>query len=71
MRLLYEDFDDFEDLDGFDFADDAAVSRAMREQRREARRLANRKFHARHAIGLDDEYNEDEFDKYSGIEIDQ
>ncbi len=77
MRPLYEE------LDGFDFDDTLAARRAMREQRREAERLAKRRSGRGHGpmklfADPDDEenadfiedYNEDEFDSYSDISID-
>ena len=80
MRPLYEE------LDGFDFDDTLDVKRSMREQRREAERLARRRAgRGRSSMKLfadpDDDvdsdfievyedYNEDEFDSYSDISID-
>jgi hypothetical protein len=80
MRPLFEDFDDMED---FDFADNAAVGKAMRAQKRDERRAGSKKHVARHAVDPDDDfddfeyddddfsdYDDDEFDKYSGIGLD-
>ena len=75
MRPSYDDFDEF------DFADSLAVSRVLRDQQREERRLARRR-----ASGPGDEdhynqdafdefdefddYDDDEFDEYSGLDTD-
>lgn len=77
MRPVYDDFDEF------DFSDNDLVSRYMREQEREERRMANKRRRGsvgrRHPESFDDdfndlesyeeydEYDEDEFDTYSGI----
>lgn len=74
MRPLYDEFEDF------DFADSPALSRIMREQRREERRFANRRNDWRRTEEFFDSdefddvseytvYQEDEFDRYAGIEI--
>ena len=77
MRPLYDEFDEF------DFADSSVVSRFMREQLREERRMANRRHHGPgDDSSLDefddfddfeeyDDYDDDEFDQYAGIGIDQ
>jgi hypothetical protein len=76
MRPSYDDFDDF------DFADSLAVSRLLRDQQREERRLARRRFagpgdeDSYEDYGSYDEYDEfddyddDEFDAYAGLDID-
>ena len=70
MRRLYDDFEEF------DFADSATVGRILREQRREERRFASRRYHG---PALEDraddteyyaDYDDAEFDKYSGIRAD-
>ncbi|MDX1515195.1 MAG: hypothetical protein R3288_00065 [Woeseiaceae bacterium] len=76
MRPLYDEFDDF------DFSDSMAVSRILKEQEREERRYASRRFQGPNEDHqYDDEdygdyqdyddyedYNEDEFDNYSGFD---
>lgn len=73
-------FDD--DFEEFEFADSAAVDRILREQRRDKRRFASRRYHgpedenpfddSEDYGGYDDydDYDDDEFDKYSGIRLD-
>ncbi len=77
MRPLYDEFDEFA------FDDSAAVSRILREQRKEERRIASRKPYSpdedSYLDEMDDfgdfdddysDYNEDEFDTYSGLNQD-
>ena len=75
MRPLYDEFEDF------DFAESPALSRVMREQRREERRLANRRNDWRRTedfFELDEfddvsdysDYQEDEFDRFAELEAD-
>ncbi|MDH3336961.1 MAG: hypothetical protein OER22_04145 [Gammaproteobacteria bacterium] len=80
MRPL---FDEFDELD-FDFADNAAVERAIREQRREERRLGRRRSFGHKNVRVDEfsdyddftdlddysDYDDDEFDSYSRMELD-
>lgn len=80
MRPLYDEFDDFEE---FDFSDSMAVNRILREQQRDERRYASRRFHGPNDDRQHDDYedysdyedyedyedyNEDEFDTYSGYD---
>jgi hypothetical protein len=75
MRPLYDEFEDF------DFADSPALSRVMREQRRQERRFASGKNDWRRTEEFfefdefDDvsdytDYQEDEFDRCAGVETD-
>jgi hypothetical protein len=77
MRPPYDDFDEFA------FEDSAAVSRILREQRKEERRYASRKHHGspedeEYFDELEDyedfedysDYDEDEFDEYSASDAD-
>lgn len=81
MQPLYEEFDDFDD---FDFSDTMAVERLLREQRREQRLLSRRRFRASHGprqsddeLGYEDaddyidfdDYNDEEFDRYAGLDL--
>jgi len=82
MRPPYDDFE------GFDYADNFAVKKILREQRREERRMSKRRSsgprddeflddfddtdsYTRFDDAVDyDDYNEDEFDRYSGLSVD-
>lgn len=77
MRPLYEEFDDF------DFAGSSAVSRILREQRREERRLASRRHHGpahedRYADSEDyddyddyDDQDDADVERYSALDLDE
>jgi len=83
MRPTYDDFDDFE------FDDDKIVSRIMREQEREERRLASKRqrgtalkrrqeyfdsqeeFSDLESYEEFGDYDDDEFDAYSGLDLDR
>jgi hypothetical protein len=82
MRPLYDDFDEF---DNFDFADSAVVKRMLQEQFRDQIRYSNRRHQGpnrkRQPERFDEDedydefedysdYDDDEFDRYAGLDFD-
>ncbi len=60
MRPLNDEFDELD----FDYADNAAVERALREQRREERRLGRRRSFGHKNVKVEEFSDYDDFDDY-------
>jgi len=61
MRPSYDEFDELD----FDYADNSAVERALREQRREERRLGRRRSFGHKNVKVEEFSDYDDFDDYS------
>lgn len=61
MRPSYDEFDELD----FDYADNAAVERTLREQRREERRLGRRRSFGHKNVKVEEFSDYDDFDDYS------
>ncbi len=65
MRPSYDEFDELD----FDYADNLAVERALREQRREERRLGRRRSFGHKNVKAEEFSDYDEFDDYSDYDV--